>query len=203
MRDLSEALAAARDVRGRAHAEHSGFRVGAVVEDAEGTFTVGCNVESASYGLTLCAERAALSAWIAAGRRRAGNPVVRVVLATYADRPTAPCGACRQWLAELAPNAEVVSVADALPPAGAPDAGRAAGARARTARPDGVHGADLEAAAEGAGPEGSAPAAGGGGASLPKSEGQGESRIGRWTVAELLPDSFGATDLPGSPTGGG
>ncbi|MEL6428091.1 MAG: cytidine deaminase [Planctomycetota bacterium] len=194
MRDLSEALAAARDVRGRAHAEHSGFRVGAVVEDAEGTFTVGCNVESASYGLTLCAERAALSAWIAAGRRRADNPVVRVVIATYADRPTAPCGACRQWLAELAPSAEVVSVADAPPRAGVGGSGDGSSDEPGSS---GARSADARAATEGAGPAGSAPVAGGGGASLPNIDGDGQARIGRWTVAELLPDSFGATDLPG------
>lgn len=116
MDDLKEgearAVEAAREVRDRAHAKHSGFRVGAAVEDARGELHVGCNVESASFGLTLCAERAALASWIAAGGISHAGEAVRVVIATHGTRPTPPCGACRQWLHELAPKADIIAISD-------------------------------------------------------------------------------------------
>ncbi|WP_419190955.1 cytidine deaminase [Saltatorellus ferox] len=108
---LNEAIAKARAVMLRAHAPHSGFRVGAAVVLSDGAVFAGCNVESASYGLTLCAERSALSAVIAARGSLAADAVRLVVVATEADGPTPPCGACRQWLVEFAPNAEVLAVA--------------------------------------------------------------------------------------------
>ncbi|MEM8713317.1 MAG: cytidine deaminase, partial [Planctomycetota bacterium] len=97
-----------------AHAPYSGFRVGAAVVMEDGRVFTGCNVESASYGLTLCAERSALAAAVAAlgGAAVAAAGAVRAVhLRTEADAPTPPCGACRQWLVELARGARVVSVA--------------------------------------------------------------------------------------------
>jgi cytidine deaminase len=112
--DRETLLAAARVAAGHAYAPYSHFRVGAavVVQTPEGPHIVtGANVENASYGLTLCAERAALAAALqlaAAGER----PVVTQVAVACVDAtPTAPdaarmpCGACRQWLAELAPDA--------------------------------------------------------------------------------------------------
>jgi len=108
---LERGLAAARDVRARAHAPYSRFTVGAAVVVGDGELHVGCNVESASYGLTLCAERSALAAMIAGGERGGdlGGRVVLVAISTGAEEPTPPCGACRQWLVEFAPDAIVVA----------------------------------------------------------------------------------------------
>ncbi|MEM9379560.1 MAG: cytidine deaminase [Planctomycetota bacterium] len=102
----ARALDRARTVRENAHAPYSNFRVGAAVVLGDGAIFTGCNVESASYGLTLCAERAALAAAVAA----VGSPdVVLVAIATGAEAPTPPCGACRQWIAEFAGGSTVVS----------------------------------------------------------------------------------------------
>ncbi|HVZ86836.1 MAG TPA: cytidine deaminase [Polyangia bacterium] len=98
-------VTAARAVRRRAHAPYSKFSVGAAVLDERGRIHVGCNVENASYGLTVCAERHAVAAAVAAGARR-----IRAVAVTSGSRPPAtPCGACRQVLAELgAADTEVI-----------------------------------------------------------------------------------------------
>ena len=89
--------AAARAVRRRAYAPYSRFRVGAAVA-AGGRIHSGCNVENASYGLTLCAERSAAAAAVAAGARR----IEAVAVASGTSPPTPPCGMCLQTLAELA-----------------------------------------------------------------------------------------------------
>ena len=100
---------AARAVQQLAYAPYSHFRVGAAVEADDGSVFVGCNVENASYGLTICAERAAVVAAVGAGARR----IRRAVVVSDTDPPAAPCGACRQVLSEFGPDMTVEAVGPA------------------------------------------------------------------------------------------
>ena len=97
-------VAAAAIARSRAYAPYSGFLVGAALETDNGTMIFGCNIESASYGLTMCAERTAIFKAISEGYRK----FTRVAVVTDTATPTPPCGACRQLLWEFAPDAEVI-----------------------------------------------------------------------------------------------
>jgi cytidine deaminase len=97
-------VSAATEARERAFAPYSGFRVGAALLAEDGIVVAGCNVESASYGLTICAERVALVKGISEGHRR----FTRICVVADTDRLTPPCGACRQLLWEFAPEATVI-----------------------------------------------------------------------------------------------
>ncbi|MEQ1824186.1 MAG: cytidine deaminase [Fimbriimonadaceae bacterium] len=97
---------AARNVRGRAYAPYSNFQVGAALESTSGRIFIGCNVENISYGLTICAERNAVFAAIAAGVRS----FRRIVVVADSKEPVTPCGACRQALSEFSENMEIISI---------------------------------------------------------------------------------------------
>jgi len=105
--DVDQLLARARAVREHAYAPHSGFRVGAALLADDGSVHVGCNVENASYGLTLCAEIGAVSAAVASGQ----TGLRALAISVEGDQPVAPCGACRQVLGEFAPDLRVISEA--------------------------------------------------------------------------------------------
>ena len=97
MRELTELRAAARAARERAYAPYSHFTVGAAVETDDGRRFTGANVENASYGLTVCAERTAVFAAVLAGAKR----IAAVAVSGPDGVTTPPCGACRQVLAEF------------------------------------------------------------------------------------------------------
>lgn len=103
---MTELVRRAQAVMENAYAPYSRFHVGAAVEAEDGSIHIGCNVENASYGLTICAERMAVGAAIAAGKRR----LVRVAVASRVEPPATPCGACRQLLAEFGLDMEIIAV---------------------------------------------------------------------------------------------
>src|SRR5690242_2436028 len=97
-------IRAALAAREHAHAEFSKFKVGAALEDEAGRVHTGCNVENATYGLTICAERVAVFKAISEGARR----FRRIAVAADTDKLTPPCGACRQILWEFCGDIEVI-----------------------------------------------------------------------------------------------
>lgn len=101
---IEKLVAAARAVRLNAHARFSNFLVGAALETADGEIITGCNVENATYGLTVCAERVAVWKAISEGHR----DFRRVVVVADTETPTPPCGACRQILWEFGGDLEVI-----------------------------------------------------------------------------------------------
>ena len=103
---MNKLLEAAVAARSNAHAPFSNFKVGAAIEDQDGRIFTGCNVENATYGLTICAERVAVFKAISEGARK----FQRIAVAADTDILTPPCGACRQILWEFCGDAELTLV---------------------------------------------------------------------------------------------
>ena len=103
---MNPLLEAAVSARTNAHAPFSRFQVGAAIEAADGRIFTGCNVENATYGLTICAERVAVFKAISEGARK----FTRIAVAADTDVLTPPCGACRQILWEFCGDAELTLV---------------------------------------------------------------------------------------------
>jgi cytidine deaminase len=95
---------AARRAREHAHARFSNFKVGAALETADGAMVTGCNIENATYGLTVCAERVAMFKALSEGHRH----FTRIAIVADTAAPTPPCGACRQILWEFGGDLEIV-----------------------------------------------------------------------------------------------
>ena len=102
--DFDALLSAARQVRENAFAPYSSFRVGAAVLGGSGRIYVGCNVENATYGATICAERAAICSMVADGETR----LLAVAVYAEAEPAATPCGICRQVLAEFAEDVPIL-----------------------------------------------------------------------------------------------
>jgi cytidine deaminase len=101
--DVTRLVEAARRAREHAVAPFSHFKVGAALETADATIVTGCNVENATYGLTVCAERVAMFKALSDGHRA----FVRIAIVADTEAPTPPCGACRQILWEFGGDLEV------------------------------------------------------------------------------------------------
>ena len=99
----ADLVSAARRARENAVASFSLFKVGAALETADGVVITGCNVENATYGLTICAERVAMFKALSEGHRA----FTRIAIVADTDRPTPPCGACRQILWEFGGNLDI------------------------------------------------------------------------------------------------
>src|SRR6266550_1327266 len=102
---LTDLIRAASGVRKQAYVPYSGFAVGAAVQCKSGAIFVDSNIENISYGLTICAERIAVASAVAAGQRE----FVAIAVVADTSEPIVPCGACRQFLAEFAPELIIVS----------------------------------------------------------------------------------------------
>lgn len=102
--DPAVLLMQAREAMASAYVPYSAFRVGAALLTTDGEVVLGCNVENASYGLTMCAERVAIGTAIAAGKSR----FTAIAIVSSHASPCMPCGACRQVMAEFAPDLEVI-----------------------------------------------------------------------------------------------
>jgi cytidine deaminase len=101
---VEQLILAARAVRERAYAPFSKFKVGVAIEDEGGAIYTGCNVENATYGLTMCAERVAVFKAISEG----ASKLVRVAVVADTEKLTPPCGACRQILWEFCGDADLI-----------------------------------------------------------------------------------------------
>jgi cytidine deaminase len=106
--DVERLIVEAQASRSRAYAPYSRYRVGAAILTRSGRIYAGCNVENASYGATVCAERSAVAAMVVAG----GVDPVACAVVSAGPRPGAPCGVCRQVLSEFARDLLIVLVAE-------------------------------------------------------------------------------------------
>ena len=102
--DKLKLVEAARNAAQYARAEYSGYRVGAALLTENGAVFTGCNIESSSYGLTVCAERVALVKALSEG----ADHITMLAVATFGEKPAPPCGACRQLLYDYAPDLQIV-----------------------------------------------------------------------------------------------
>ena len=105
---LNDLIAKATEASKNAYCRYSTFRVGAAVLTDTGDVYTGCNVENASYGLTICAERNAIFHMVVQARQK----IVALVIYTPKPKPASPCGACRQVINEFGPEARVITVCD-------------------------------------------------------------------------------------------
>ncbi|HBG50095.1 MAG TPA: cytidine deaminase [Cyanobacteria bacterium UBA9971] len=103
--EIKKILKFASDVAQNAYSPYSKFKVGACVLYEDGNAYTGCNVENASYGLTLCAERTAISSAIADGQK---SKIVAIAIYSPNAKLCYPCGACRQWIAEFSKDASII-----------------------------------------------------------------------------------------------
>jgi len=108
-RTYEELLIKAKEVSNNAYAPYSNFQVGACALFESDNIYLGCNVENASYGLSLCAERNALSTAIAAGEK---SKLIAVAIYSPQRKLCVPCGACRQWIFELSKQAKIILEAE-------------------------------------------------------------------------------------------
>lgn len=106
--ELSMCIDSAIQAMGRAYAPYSNFRVGAALIDQQGHLSIGCNVENASYGLSICAERNAIAAAVTGGMKK----IKILVIVSSAEDFTSPCGACRQVIAEFSDEHTRIVLAD-------------------------------------------------------------------------------------------
>ena len=115
MNDLSDNIIndlkkKAKEASSNAYSPYSKFKVGAALLTENGKIFTGCNVENASYGLTICAERNAVFQMVAKGELE----IIVLIIYTSTKEPTASCGACRQVINEFAPHVRIISVCDGL-----------------------------------------------------------------------------------------
>ena len=101
---MKNLLHAAMRARKNTYAPYSKFKVGAAIETIDGRIFTGCNIENASYGLAICAERVAVFKAVSEGVKK----FKRIAIVTGAKKPTPPCGMCRQVLFEFNPNLEII-----------------------------------------------------------------------------------------------
>ncbi len=101
---ISQLVEAARKAKEAAYAPYSGFRVGAAILCSDGSIFTGCNVENASYGATICAERTAISKGVSEGHK----DIVAIAITSDDGKPCPPCGICRQVMCEFNPKMKVI-----------------------------------------------------------------------------------------------